>query len=95
MPLPRHITDFEWDEQNITHVARHNLEPEEIEEAFCGVYKLLEAEDRFLLFGQTDAGRYVLVVFAIKDTAEGEVIRVITARDLTRSERRWYARQKK
>jgi uncharacterized DUF497 family protein len=44
-------------------------------------------EDRFILLGATDAGRVVVVAH----TDRGEVVRIISARFATRSERRTYA----
>jgi len=41
--------------------------------------------------GRTDAGRYLFVVFALKSS---DVIRVITARDMSASERRYYRRER-
>ncbi|HID64113.1 MAG TPA: BrnT family toxin [Anaerolineae bacterium] len=40
----------------------------------------------------TDGGRYLFVVFTWKAS---EVVRVITARDMTQSERRFYSRRKR
>jgi uncharacterized DUF497 family protein len=45
-----------------------------------------EGESRYYALGQTDRSRGLFVVFAIR----GRLIRVISARDLTRKERRIY-----
>jgi len=43
------------------------------------------------VYGVTDPGRFILVVAALKP---GGVVRIITARDMTQSERRYYLREK-
>lgn len=30
------ISGFDWDDENIFHIARHQFTPEEVEESFCG-----------------------------------------------------------
>jgi hypothetical protein len=45
-------------------------------------------EARFYALGQTDAGRGLFVVFTIR----GALIRVISARDMSRGERKEYQR---
>jgi uncharacterized DUF497 family protein len=45
-----------------------------------------QEEERFYVLGNTDAGRALFLVFTIRD----ELIRVITARDMSRRERRIY-----
>ena len=50
--------------------------------------KLWQQEPRYYGLGQTDACRRLFVVFAIR----GDLIRVISARDMSRHERRVYER---
>ena len=40
--------------------------------------------DKLIAYGQTDGGRYLVVVFALK---EEQRLRVITARDMTQAEK--------
>jgi uncharacterized DUF497 family protein len=76
---------FQWDEENVEHIARHRVEPFEAEEVLDDDPLILKtSDDRYLAYGQTDAGRYLLVVFVWKSR---HTIRVITARDLTRAEK--------
>ena len=49
------------------------------------------SEPRFYALGQTDAGRPLFVVFTIRD----ELVRVISARDMTRRETRRCQREQK
>lgn len=86
------ISRFEWDEGNIYHIARHNVEPDEAEEVFANFPHYRKAKiNRMTAYGQTDSGRYLFVVFERKS---GGVIRVVTAREMNHSERRCYRRMK-
>ena len=80
------INNLEWDEENIEHIARHGVNPEEVEEAcYNGPYILKGRQGSYLVYSQTGDGRYLLVVARYR--GEG-VIRVITARDMTDAEKR-------
>lgn len=89
-------TGFEWDEGNAEkNWLRHGVSRGECEEFFFGAPLLVvadqghsAAEDRFYALGQTDAGRGLFVVFTIR----GALIRVISARDMSRRERKEYER---
>ncbi len=80
------ITDFEWDEGNIDHIARHGVNPEEVEEAcYDQPYVLRGKNNRYLVYSQTSDGRYLFSVLHYKGQG---LVRVITARDMTDSEMR-------
>lgn len=79
---------FEWDDRNTEHIARHGLEPHEVEAVCRGESLILRGrEGRYLIYGRSSAGRYVIVV--VRSLGQG-VARVITARDMTQRERRFY-----
>ena len=87
--------EFDWDEANEDHVARHNVTPEEAEEAFfdpsrvrADVYST-ETERRRGLLGRTEDGRLLYVIYTMRAAA----IRVVTARDASDFHRRFYARR--
>lgn len=86
------IDGFDWDEENaIKNVLRHDAYPDEIEEVFYHRFKLRKTrQERYLLYGVTDSGRYLLVVFLIKTRATRNLARVISARDMTRKEKSYY-----
>ncbi len=85
------IWAFDWDFHNIEHIARHSVSPDEAEEAFfCALFRK-GRQGRLLVYGFTDAGRYLLVVAVFK--ANG-IVRVITARDMTKPEKRYFLREK-
>jgi len=85
---------FQWDEGNRNkNLIKHNVEDLECEQVFFNK-PLIVIEDpghsivekRFAAFGQTDAGRLLVVVF----TKRGELLRVISARDMNLRERKFY-----
>ncbi len=85
---------FEWDEGNSEkNWTRHRVTRAECEQAFFN-QPLVVAEDeqhsqeepRYYALGQTDAGRRLFVVFTIR----GDLVRVISARDMSTRERRVY-----
>jgi uncharacterized DUF497 family protein/predicted DNA binding CopG/RHH family protein len=85
------ISSFEWDDDNIRHVDRHQFTPEEAEEVFAGDHKARRTrERRYIALGQTFDGRLALVVFR---RLPGGKIRVLTARDMDDKERRLLRRK--
>jgi len=89
-------TGFEWDEGNADkNWIQHQVSPGECEEAFFNDPLLVvtdpshsEREPRFYALGQTDAGRRLFLAFTIRQ----QLVRVISARDMSRRERKEYAR---
>ena len=56
--------EFDWDEENVAHIARHGLEAEDVEEIFARRHVVLRGRGRrYLAYGRTEAGRHVVVVF--------------------------------
>jgi uncharacterized DUF497 family protein len=86
------ITWFEWDDNNIEHIARHNISPDEVEDvAFDDDPWIRKGRTgtRYLL-GDTVAGRHLFIVSALKGKG---VARVITAMDMDDKTRRLYKRR--
>jgi len=85
---------FQWDIANSDKIwQRHQVTPIECEEVFFNHplvvgedEKHSAAEERAFALGQTDAARLLFVVF----TMRGRLIRVISARDMSRNERKVY-----
>ena len=76
---------FWWDDVNVEHIAEHGVEPYEAEEVIDNRQLLLRArEEKYIAYGQTDAGRYLMVVYALKSEQR---VRVVTARDMTQAEK--------
>lgn len=83
------IDDFEWDEANKDkNLIKHNVRCEEAEEVFDNnPRKVLKGrKGRYYLYGQTNTGRMLLVVFELK----GTTARVISARDMNDRERKTF-----
>lgn len=88
------IHEFEWDDSNIAHIARHFISADEVEEvAFDDEPWIRKGKTgtRYLL-GQTISGRYLFVVYVLK--AKGTA-RVITALDMDHKTRNLYKRRGK
>jgi len=84
--------EFEWDEGNEEHIARHNISSEEVEEVFRSRIHLLHSRlGRYAALGQTEVGRYLFCVFERKGQG---LIRVLTAREMEDSERKLYKRKR-
>lgn len=87
--------EFDWNDDNVEHIARHGVEPWEAEEAILDPDRVgaparnVLGERRFAVVGSTESGRILLVVF----TRRGGRIRVITVRDADDGERRRYRRR--
>lgn len=87
---------FQWDEGNAEkNLIAHQVTRSEIEQMFFRrpmvVAKLSQQarrEPKYFALGRTDAGRQLFVVFTTRD----QLIQVISARDMTRRERRAYSR---
>ena len=79
---------FDWDTWNIEHIARHGVAPQDAE-AVCRGRTVVRRGRRgsYLLYGRTEAGRYLLVV--LRSLGQG-VARIITARQMTSREQRFY-----
>lgn len=56
------IRRFDWNDANIEHIARHNVTPDEAEEAFLDALFRKGRDGRLLVYGVTDPGRFLLVV---------------------------------
>lgn len=82
------VVEFEWDEGNLSHIKKHDVEPKEAESVFYNrsVFFFDEKhslqEDRYLAYGVNDLGRKLTIVFTFR---KGRV-RVISARDQSRKE---------
>jgi uncharacterized protein len=59
--------EFDWDEANIGHLARHRVLPEEAEQVILGDpvdlgMEIVKGEERYLNLGATERGRILLVM---------------------------------
>jgi len=87
-------TGFDWDEANVPKIwEKHEVSPMECEQIFFNLplvagrdEKHSGAEMRYYVLGQSDAGRRL---FAVVTVRKGR-LRVISARDMSRKERKVY-----
>ena len=87
-------TGFVWDDHNVEkNWAIHRVAFWECEEVFFNEPLMVaedakhsSAEQRFYALGQTNGGRLLFVVFTVRHN----LIRVISARDMTRKEKKVY-----
>jgi uncharacterized protein len=81
--------NFEWDSQNLEHISRHGVNDFEVEHVILYDKARLKQGrgGTYCVFGTTEEGRYLFIVIAAKG---GGVVRVVTARDMSYKERRYY-----
>ena len=88
------ITGFDWDEGNRTkNLDLHNVADFEAEEILLNSQTVIEPdhehsqqERRWVAYGETIAGRVLTIVFTLR--ADRTLIRIISARDMSRKERK-------
>jgi len=85
---------FEWDEGNIDkNWLKHKVTPAECEQVFFNQPLVVRddmqhsaTEKRFYALGKTDMQRFLFMAFTVREN----LIRVISARDMSRKERRLF-----
>ena len=93
----RQCSGFNWDEGNIDkNWIKHTVSPSECEQVFFNYPLVIQddpvhstTEKRFYALGQTDMKRYLFIAFTVRSN----LIRVISARDMSRKERRVYGNE--
>ena len=93
------IIGFDWDLGNV-HKShdKHDVSAAESEQVFFNQPLMVvedvqhsQAELRFHAFGVTASNRQLHITFTVR--TEGTLIRIISARDMSLRERKWYATQ--
>jgi len=90
---------FDWDEGNTSkNWLKHKVTPTECEQIFFNQPLMVQGdprhskrETRYYALGKTDLKRTLFVAFTVRNN----LIRVISARDMSRKERRVYDNEKK
>ena len=93
------VEGFEWDEGNSRKsVAKHGVDQSEAEQVFLNEPLLVlqdvghsEQELRLHALGRADSRRLLQVTFTLRNS--GTLIRVISARTMSRKERRRYEQE--
>ena len=77
---------------------KHRVEPREVEETLNNKPKIRfvekgkrKGEDVYMALGQSDAGRYLAILFIYKKTKEALML---SARDMANKERKHYGKKK-
>ena len=86
------INEIVWNKECIAHIARHGVEPQEVEEV-CFQMKpfIMKAKNnRYFAMGQTCSGRYLAIIF---EYLGNSAAKIITARAMSESERKFYQRR--
>jgi hypothetical protein len=88
--------EFDWDEGNVGDMARHEVVPEEAEQAIRNDpldfgAETVDGEVRFLSLGLTDFGRLLVVATTMRDRK----VRVVTAYAAGRKLALLYAKEKR
>ncbi|MDZ4805900.1 MAG: BrnT family toxin [Candidatus Eisenbacteria bacterium] len=90
------ITGFQWDEGNSDkNWRRHQVNRAEAEQVFFNLPLVVvedkqhsSGEQRYFALGRTDADRKLMIVFTLRN----DLLRVISARTMSRRERSAYAK---
>ncbi len=88
-----YIRGFDWDSRNRDHIAKHGVGVSEAEEAILFSKPLYQRsrEGKYVAYAVTEDGRHLLIVFAVKGAGR---IRVVSARDMSEKERRYYRKRR-
>jgi uncharacterized DUF497 family protein len=86
------ISEFLWPEDRINHIARHGVQPEEVEEVCFGKPLVFAAESAgrnpvYHVLGETEAGRHLFCVVIL---FPGDKAYPVTGREMTDKEKRRY-----
>lgn len=85
------LEGFEWDDGNLAHIKKHGVSYKECEEVFLTKDLWItedqthsQSEERYRVYGKTEYGRLLFIIITIRNNK----IRVISARDQNRKERK-------
>lgn len=88
------IEKISWDQETVDHVSNHLVSPEEVEEVLFNEedtpLMMRGKEGKYLAYGKTRGGRLLFIVWVLKYRKT----RIVTARDMTGKEKRFYRRRK-
>ena len=82
------VEEFIWPDWVVEKILdKHGVDPGEVEQVFFNPpYKVRRSSSgKYLLYGRTEAGRFLCIVFA----GEERAVKVISARDMAPAERRY------
>lgn len=77
-----------WDEWTVEHISKHGVRQDEVEEVcFSRHVAIKSGKDKMAVWGQTENGRYLLVILGIRDYGEHYPV---SARDMDQKEKKQY-----
>jgi len=93
------VTGFDWDAGNARKSAdKHGVSQSEAEQIFLNEPLIIVSDEahsndepRLHALGHTDQGRLLHITFTLR--ADGSLIRIISARDMSRRERAHYGKE--
>jgi uncharacterized DUF497 family protein len=95
--LDMKITGFDWDSGNWPKCGKHGVSREEIEQVLMGTPAIMADphpnEPRMRAIGKTNSGRYVFLVFMLRDGGGKTKLRPISARYMHQKEVDYYESQ--
>jgi len=92
------IKGFQWDKGNITKNGdKHKVAVGEAEQVFFNepiilgndFFHTVAKEERYFILGTTDEGKILFIAFTIRK----DLVRVISARDMSKKERKTYEKE--
>jgi uncharacterized DUF497 family protein len=91
------LAGFDWDEGNWPKCGKHGVSREEIEQVLLNSPAVMpdphQNEPRMRAIGKTAAGRYVFLVFMLREIAQQTYLRPISARFMHQKEIEHYEDQ--
>jgi uncharacterized DUF497 family protein len=91
------IAGFDWDNGNWPKCGKHGVSREEIEQVLLDKPVVLAdpfpGEPRARAIGKTSAGRYVFLVFMLREMGDEIMLRPISARYMHQKEVEYYEHQ--
>ncbi len=85
------VSEIAWSDSMLDHIARHGVDPEEVEDVVFGTSFVTHGRERTYRFiGQTRGGRFLTVILARRGTSS---FAVVTACGATDEERRSFRRR--
>jgi len=88
------IEKISWDQETADHISNHLVSPEEVEEVLFNdvdpPLMMRGKEGKYLAYRKTHGGRLLFIVWA----SQYKKTKIITARDMTEKEKRFYRRRK-
>lgn len=93
------ISEIEWKEADVAHIARHGVTPEEVEEVLAadpvwrrGRTHQESGRKSLYVLGRTEAGRYLFIVLSPRMRGRA---RCVTAMEMDEKARRYYERHRR